>query len=187
MRWLIVLLLGGGLGVVAAASDAGIGLDPSPTVRVLSILAGLGTVWAGAAVLGGWLLAKAPWSVLAGPLVLVAAAIGYYAWGAMYGDQLDLGFGNLSDRAQLWVVAGVLMGPVLGLVGGVARTNDLAGIAARILVPLGLATEIVVRYPLRSAEYGLDPLLAWTSTCLLVVGVLGALIAMVSGQTSSSQ
>lgn len=42
-----------------------------------------------------------------------------------------------------------------------------------------------MRRPLHSVEYTTDPIRAWTSTCLLVIGVLGATIAMVSGQASS--
>jgi hypothetical protein len=56
---------------------------------------------------------------------------------------------------------------------------------ARALIPIGLVTEVVVRHPLHGAEYSADPLLAWTSTCVVVAGVLGATIAMVSARTSS--
>jgi hypothetical protein len=185
MRWLLVLLMGAGLGVVAGATNAGTGLDPTPTVRALGIVTSLGMVWAAVAVFSGWLLARAPWSVLAGPVALIAGTLGYYGWGAYYSDHMDLSFGDLSDRAQLLLVAGVLMGPMLGLVGGVARTGDTAGTLARALIPIGLVTEVVVRHPLHGAEYSADPLLAWTSTCVVVAGVLGATIAMVSARTSS--
>jgi hypothetical protein len=185
MRWLFILLMGAGLGVVAGATNPGTGLDPTPTVRALGIVTSLGMLWGAAAVLGGWLLARAPWSVLAGPLVLVAGAIGYYVWGAAYGDNMQLSFDALSNRTQLLLVAGVLMGPLFGLVGGVARTGDTAGTLCRALIPVGLATEVLVRHPLHGAEYSADPLVAWTSTCVLVVGVLGATIAMVSARTSS--
>lgn len=36
-----------------------------------------------------------------------------------------------------------------------------------------------------AAEYATDPIRAWTSNCLLVIGVLGASIAMASGQVTS--
>lgn len=184
MRWLFVLLIGAGLGVAAAVGTAANELDPTPTVRALGIVANLGTVWAAAAVLAGCVLARALWSVLAGPIVLIAAAGGYYVWGSATGNRVN-GFGELSDRTQLLLVAGVLMGPLLGLVGGVARTGDAVGMLARAVVPIALATEIELRYPLHGAEYTADPLLAWTTTCLLAVGVLGATMAIVSRQPSS--
>jgi hypothetical protein len=184
MRWLFVLIMGAGLGVVAAFSNAANADDPSQFSRALHLVFNLGTVWGAAAVIGGWLMAKAPWSVLGGPLVLIFAVLGYYVYGRVTGD-LDVGFNDLSSRAQLLMIALVLMGPLLGLLGGVARTGDIPGTLARVAVPVALATEIQVRFPLHSAEYSSDPLLAWTTTCLLIAGVLGATIAMISGQHSS--
>ncbi|MDQ6640986.1 MAG: hypothetical protein M3Y66_00625 [Actinomycetota bacterium] len=184
MHWLFVLVVGGGLGVVAAVSEAA-GSGPSPTMRALSIVFSLGMIWAAAAFFGGVLLAKAPWSALGGPLVLLAAALGYVAWGVASGKGTALIYHHLTGRTQLLLVAGALMAPLLGLLGGVARTGNLAGILARLVVPIGLSTEIVVRYPLHSAEFTADPVRAWTSAGVLIAGVLGATFAMVNGQSSS--
>lgn len=184
MRWLFVVLMGAGLGTVAAASNAATGTDPASLARALHIVVNLGTVWGAVAVIGGWLCAKAPWSVLGGPLALASGAVAYAVYARVSGDGAR-SFGDLNQHGQLLLVALALMAPLLGLLGGVARTGDMPGTVARVAVPIALATEIQVRYPLHGAEYTSDPLLAWTTTCLLVAGVLGATIAMISGQHSS--
>ena len=186
MRWVLVLLVGSVLGLAAAVGNAATGPDPAPTVRALGIVTGLGMVWVAAMVLGGFLVSRAPWSVLAGPLVLLSAAAAYYVWETVTSDRAA-GLGDLGSRTRLLLLAGVLAAPMLGLLGDVARTGNLPGTLARMFVPIGLAAEVLVRDPLHSVEFSADPTLAWTSTCVLVAGVLGAAIAMISGQTSSSQ
>ncbi len=164
------------LGVVASISDRwGSGLPPHQGWRVVSIVTNAGSVWAGVAVLAGWIVVRRGAAVLAGWAALVLAVAGYYAAGLLVGDRVDVGLAGVTGALRLWLVAAVVMGPVLGLVGHLARRRDLAGTLARMVVPTGVLAEVVGRFRLSTGDLSVDPVRGWTLVLMVAVAAASAL------------
>ncbi|MCM3556734.1 DUF6518 family protein [Janibacter melonis] len=140
--WALVALVGAGLAVLtllaAAAADQ---LDGHPAARVVLVLANAGSVWAGQAVLAGWLVRRAPAAALAGPVVGLLSLVTYYVLGALTGLTP---WSGLADNLG-WLVAAAVAGVPLGLVGALARRRDGLGVLARLVVPAGAVLEPLVR------------------------------------------
>lgn len=175
MRWIGVVVLGIVLGVATASSDvAAGGLEQTPWSRALGMLLNAGFVWAGAAVLAGWLVGSS--CRLSGPVagfvVLACAVGGYYVYGVTLGDRSGLGLGALSGVIRLWMTASVVLGPALGLAGCWTRRRDTLGSLARLVVPVGAALEMLVLRHLNADTFRVDPAMAWTQT--MVVALAGA-------------
>ena len=171
-----------GLGVVASLSDRwGSGYPPQQGWRAIGLLANAGSVWAGLAVLAGWFVVRRRPALVIGPVALVAAVAGYYVAGVLLGDRADVGFSGLTGVLRLWLTAAVVVGPVLGLVGHLARRADLLGVLARLVVPAAVLLEVVVRFRPSLQEFDFDPVRAWTLVVMVGLGALAGLVVLLQG------
>lgn len=110
--------------------------------EVVSVLLDSGWAWAGAAVLAGWAVNRGlGQAALAGALVLLAATGGYSLVETMRGG---------GPESPVWWIAGVVLGAPLGVVGAFARRPGVAGLLARVTVPVGAAVQMLVLPPGRN-------------------------------------
>lgn len=156
--WGLVLLAALAVGLVALASNVTSEAqlsgeaDEFLVVRfTLSKLVNAGTVWAGLAVLAGWLVRRPRPALLAGPLALVVALVAHYGVGRGIG-MFDA---TVWSANVMWFVMAPLGAP-LGLVGCAARRTDRWGLMARLLVPLGAVLE-----PFWSRMFSSPSILPW--------------------------
>ena len=113
-------------------------------VRVLSLVLDSGWAWAGVAVLAGFLAATRLRAARDGAVVLVAATAAYFAADA------GLRWESLADdgaEVLVWWAASVVLGPLLGLVGALAREPATTGLLAGLVVPVGLLTQMALLPP----------------------------------------
>jgi hypothetical protein len=174
-RWLSAVGLGVALGVVSAWVDvrAG-GLEQDGSWRAASMVLNSGSAWAALAVVGGWLIGRPLAGAVAGTVAVVAAVVGYYAFGVLAGDRTDVGFAGVSGAVRMWALLAVVVGPVLGLAGALVRRPGLIGLVAALVVPVG----VVVRR-LSGQTFAVDPALAWAQAMMVAAAVLGAGSALV--------
>lgn len=173
VRWLLVLLIGVLVGGGATAADAAAdGLDPAALSRVAAIVLNAGFVWAGAAVLAGWVIGseRLVGGAVAGVVVLVML-------GAI---------GAISGTVRLWALAAVVAGPLLGVVGSLARQRDSLGYLCRIVVPVGAAVEVLIVRDLAPETFTSDPTMAWTQTGVLVAAALAIAAAVLTARREPS-
>jgi hypothetical protein len=103
----------------------------------LSQLINAGTVWAGLAVVSGRLVRRPVAAVAAGVVALLTACVVHYCAGIAIGV-FDP---EVWTANRHWLLAAVVVGGPLGLVGAIARRLDLWGMAARLVVPAGAVLE----------------------------------------------
>ncbi|HVK28696.1 MAG TPA: DUF6518 family protein [Nocardioides sp.] len=181
MRWILVIGLGLALGSAAAASDAAAGaLDQTPLDRATSMLLNAGCVWAGAAVLAGWLVrgVRPSRGALAGTAALVVGVLTYYGYGVLLGDRTANGAAAVSAHVRLWAIAAVAAGPPLGAIGTWCRAAGARAFLARSVVPVGAITEMLVVRGLDVRTFEVDPALAWVQSAIVLVAALSILAAM---------
>lgn len=174
-RWVAVMSGGVVFGAVATLFNVppdDYVLDSSAG-RVASLVVNAGAAWAGMAVLGGWVLGSVRHGLLGGPLALVPAVAAYYLLGAVVGSE------NRDGSADLITFFGLLAlvtGPALGAVGGLVRRGGPLGLAAALVVPLGVCVELVWR----STSVGLppDPARPVADRILLALAGAGAAAAL---------
>lgn len=192
MRWLLVVMTGIALGAATAASDtAAGGLDQTAWDRAWGMLLNAGFVWAGSAVLAGWIVSRSGLvaGAAAGFVVLVCAVGGYYTYGVTLGDRADVGLAALSGVIRLWLVASVVAGPLLGAAGVWTRRDDRLGLLARLVVPVGALAEMLVVRRLGTGTFRVDPALAWTQSFVVSGAVLGvgwAVVRSVGSRTRTT-
>lgn len=156
--WRLALLAAVALGLGALASnitsEAQLSGEANEVLAVrftLSKLVNAGTVWAGLAVLAGWLVRRPRPALLAGPLTLAVALVTHYGIGRIVG-MFD---GGVWAENAMWFAA-VPLGIPLGLVGCATHRRDLVGLAARLLVPLGAVLE-----PFEVGMFSMPSILPW--------------------------
>ncbi len=184
MRWLLALLLGAGLGWAAGVADTAALTGPATLMRALDVVTDTVAVWALVAVIGGWLVARHPWSALGGILPLAGGLVAWALWVAARTDA-SLNLDLLGPETRAWIVGGLVVGPMLGLLGSMSRSTSLGGLAARISAPLALVAEMMWRHQASEQNFAVDPVVAWTAVLLVISGVLMTAIAVVGQQRSS--
>ncbi|GAA3481670.1 hypothetical protein [Streptomyces yanii] len=107
--------------------------------KVLSLLLDAGWSWAALAVAVGWVAGSRIRGALGGVAALVAATVSYYV--------MDLYLWDAGTDMVFWLVAGVPLGLILGVVGAVIRQPGLPGLIAALIVPVGAAVQMVVMRP----------------------------------------
>ena len=138
----------------------------------LSQLVNAGTVWAGLAVVSGWLARRPAPAAAAGVVALLTACVVHYGVGITLGMfDPDVWTANLH-----WLLAAMVVGGPLGLVGAIARRLNLWGMAARLVVPAGAVLE-----PFVLGRFTTPAILPWpnrvadfiSGSVLLTAGVAG--------------
>lgn len=143
-RWSLVLAAAIGLALVSLASNITTvsqlsgEADTLLTARLtMSKLVNAGTVWAGLAVLSGWLVRRPVQAGVAGIMACVLALTVHYGSGRAFGlFDSDVWPSNFS-----WFVLAVLLGGPLGVVGAIARRPGPFGLAARLMLPVAAVVE----------------------------------------------
>ena len=142
--WGLVLVAATVLALAALASNATtmsqIEAEANTLLAVrttISKLLNAGTVWAGLAVVSGWLVRRPVQAVAAGVAALLVALVVHYGVGLILG-MFDP---NVWTENQFYFTASVVLGGPLGLVGAIARRPDLWGVVARLVVPAAAVLE----------------------------------------------
>ncbi|MEV5571783.1 hypothetical protein AB0L06_17160 [Spirillospora sp. NPDC052269] len=116
-------------------------------LEIASTLLDSGWAWAGFAVAAGWLFTRSERDAKTALVVGAAAgALGLFAATAAY-SAVDVWRGAAASswsEPVVWWVAGVVLGSPLGLVGAYARRPTVVGLLARLTVPVGAATQMLV-------------------------------------------
>ena len=169
---LVSLLVGVGFGVVVVALNHA---EPAP-LRVLSVVTGGGAAWATFGIsTAAWWRRRLVLSVAASTFVLAVAVVAYYVADAVAADSsLVHDFGDI----RFWVMAAVVVGPPLGLLGWRARRDGTwVGLATMLIAPLGFAGESALYL---SGHEWLSPL--ELATRLTIVGAALAVAGMMLGR-----
>ncbi len=125
------------------------------TIRLtLSKITNSGTAWAGIGILGGWLVRRPGIAAAAG---VVATGIAVYAHAGL-GHLAGIYDSGIWASNVEWLIAPVVVGAPLGLIGALARRRSPWGLLARLIVPLGALAEpwVVSMWPWLS-----QPLTGW--------------------------
>jgi len=172
----MVVIVGLALGVGASAADSfqGFGLGPQASVRVLSIFLNMAITWVGTAFLVGRATRNPRGALAAGLLVLYVAVLGYYVFGAFFGDRVHVGGATLTAVSLRWLVAATLVGPAFGLLGHLARRSDWLGITAALSLPVTAAAEVFGLLRISLDGFTIDPLREWTIIAVLVAAFVVA-------------
>ena len=108
-----------------------------------------GWAWAATAVLAGWSVsrharpaARMVRGALAGGLALGFATTSYYG-----ADALFDGYAWWGAASRFWLIASVLLGPLLGVVGAAIGLRGPAGVVAALVIPAGAALQMAVLPP----------------------------------------
>lgn len=161
--------------------------DTQLVVRfTVSKLLNAGTLWAGVAVLSGWLVRRPVPGLVAGPAACLLALVTHYGLGNLLG-MYDLGI--WADNSH-WLVAAVILGSPLGLVGAIARRGSGLGLCARLVVPAGALLE-----PFAVGMFTLPAILPWparvssivSGVILLAAGAIGGILVLVAAARRSSR
>ncbi|WP_141725108.1 DUF6518 family protein [Micromonospora pallida] len=147
----------------------------SQAAEFASLVLNAGWAWAGAAVLVGWLVSRHPRPAVgllrgaaAGALTLVFATVAYYGM-----DVLSDGGPWWYGATGYWLIASVLLGPVLGVVGALIRRPGPVGTLAALLVPAGAALQMVVLPPPPDSLMAQPVrLTVWTSAAIATVLII---------------
>ena len=116
-------------------------LDDSPR-RVASLVVNAGAAWSGVAVLGGWVVGSVRRGLLGGPLSLLPAVAVYYLVGAVVRSENP---GGSRDLIAYFSLYALVAGPALGAAGGLIRRRGVLGMAAALVVPVGILVELAWR------------------------------------------
>lgn len=186
--WSLVIVAASVLALVALASNVTTTSQLEGKANMLlagrftlSRLVNAGTVWAGLAVVSGWLVRRPAPAVAAGIVALLTACVVHYGVGQALG-MFDSGV--WADNLH-WLLAAMVMGGPLGLVGAIARRQDPWGMAARLILPVGAVLE-----PFYLGRFTTPAILPWpdrvadviTGLVLLTAGVVGGFRVLVTGR-----
>ncbi|MGV9309556.1 hypothetical protein ACWDLG_39845 [Nonomuraea sp. NPDC003727] len=115
----------------------------------------------GAGTAGGRAVAR---GAVAGVLALIAATAAYYCLDSVLRDEPLSWYWPETVR---WWVASVLFGTPLGAVGASIRRPGLAGLLAKLTVPVGAAVQMVVLPP-RESDLIATPLVVWAAAAMAI-------------------
>lgn len=177
--WSLVIIAAGVLALVSLGSNVTTTSQLAGEANMLlagrwtlSKLVNAGTVWAGLAVLSGWLVRRPAPAVAAGVVALFTACVVHYGVGIAVGM-----FGpDVWAANSHWLLAAMVMGGPLGLVGAIARRLDPWGVAARLVVPVGAVLE-----PLVLGRFTTPAYLTWPDQVAEIISGLALLTAGVVG------
>ncbi|MEV6493100.1 DUF6518 family protein [Actinoplanes sp. NPDC051633] len=175
MRWVVT---GPAFGVMLGAVDSVVNHVPewlgevgtaraerggwSQLAEFASLNLDAGWAWAAAAVLAGWLVSRRSGltagvrrGAVSGALCLVFATAAYYGMDILFDGGV---WWTMTTR--IWLAAGLVFGPALGIAGAVIHRGGIAGVLAALLVPAGAALQMVLLPP--AAESLMAQPVRWT-------------------------
>ncbi len=190
--WGLVLVAATVLALAALASNATtmsqIEAEANTLLAVrttISMLVNAGTVWAGLAVVSGWLVRRPVQAFAAGVVALLVALVVHYGVGLILGmfDQ------NVWTENQYFFQAAVVLCGPLGLVGAIARRPDLWGVVARLVVPAAAVLE-----PFVIGMFTSPAIMPWpgrvastiSGVVLLTAGTAGGIKVLVAARKQQS-
>ena len=148
-RLLAVCGLGVAFGAATSLSNwLGSQFDADSIARIPSLILDAGWTWAAFGILAGW-LASAPrpssaprflHAALASALGLIAATVAYFGVDAIVRDEP---LGSYTAEMVRWWAASILAGPILGLVGALARSPTVPGLLARLVIPVAATLQML--------------------------------------------
>lgn len=182
--WGLALAAASVLGLLSLASDATTMAQISAEANTVRAVRGTvsvllnGTLWAGLAVLSGWLVRRPVQAAAAGVVALLAALVVHYGVGWLLG-MFDTA-GVLEN--SYWFEQALILGMPLGLVGAAARRTDRWGVMARLVIPVMAVLE-----PFVTRSFSTPSMMPWpqrfaatTSGVLLVLlGTAGCIWVLV--------
>ncbi|GAA3947985.1 hypothetical protein Aau02nite_50090 [Amorphoplanes auranticolor] len=148
----------------------------SQAAEFAGLILDAGWAWAATAVLAGWWVSRRVRpavgmlrGALAGGLALGFATTSYYG-----ADVLFHGGAWWGVEPRLWLIAGVVLGPPLGVVGAAIGLPGRAGVVAALVVPAGAALQMAVLPP-RTAGLMAEPVRwsVWIAAAVATVLVAG--------------
>lgn len=182
MRILWALGLGAALGVTTSAADYFAGGGYADVWRLPAVLLNAGATWAALAFLCGYLARRTGWAMVAGAVGLISAVVSYYAFGSVFGDRIGVDVGNLLGALRYWLVGGLIVGPLLGLAGALARRPGALGFVAALTVPVGTLAELFLVRRLGPQVFAEDAIYGTGVSILAIAGVVG-IAAVVRSKT----
>ena len=114
--------------------------------EVGSLLLDVGWAWAALAVAAGWLVGAGAIGrgAAAGAVSLIAATAAYFVTDSVLREEPFAGY---AGEARYWLLASLLLGPLLGAVGASLVRAGVAGLLAGLIVPVGALVQILVVQP----------------------------------------
>lgn len=158
---------------VTTVSQLSGGADTALAVRsTISKVVNSGVVWGGLPILAGWLVRRLGQAVAAGIAACLVALFVHYGIGRLFG----LFDSTVWTENQFWFGIAVLVGGPLGLIGAVARRNDLGGLLARLVVPVAAIVE-----PFFLGMFNTPAILPWANRVSSVVSAVVLIAAGTAG------
>lgn len=153
---------------------------------VVSMVLNSPAVWAGCAVLAGFLVRKRVLAVLVSPAALLIALTVHYGVGQL----IEIMQPTIWRENAGWFVAAVVMGIPLGIIGATASRPSRMGLAAALVVPVAAIAEPLafgyfggLAHPHRPTGVGL----LGAGVVLTLAGALGAIIVCRRWQRARSE
>jgi hypothetical protein len=144
----------------------------SQAAEFASLILDAGWAWGATAVLAGWWASRHGRpaagmlrSALAGGLALGFATTCYYGTDVLFDGSAWWGM-----APRFWLIASVLLGPPLGVVGATIGLHGPAGVVAALVVPAGAALQMAVLPP-RTAGLMAEPV-RWSIWIAAVVATV---------------
>lgn len=189
--WTRILVVASLVGIIALVSNvtttaqlAG-EADGVLTLRfTVSKLVNSGTVWGGLLILAGWLVRRPRHAALAGVIAGEVALMVHYGLGHAFAIHQ----GDIWRSNWYWFIAPLILGIPLGLIGAMARREDLRGLAAQLVVPVAAIIEPLSLGMLSPPEILPPPARISSIACgviLIALGLLGAVIVGVRRRPST--
>lgn len=151
--WVRVLCAATAVGIIALISNITTWAqlsgqaDTLLTVRfTLSKLVNSGTVWGGLLILAGWLMRRPVPAVAAAVVAGEVALVVHYGLGRLIEIAGPAGWVDIYGPSVwldnwYWLVAPLIFGPPLALIGAASRRSTKSGLVAGLVVPLAAIVE----------------------------------------------
>src|SRR5262245_4397535 len=112
--------------------------------EVGSLLLDVGWAWAAVAVAAGWLAGSTVRAAAAGAVSLLAATAAYYLVDSLLRNEPFVGY---AGELRAWLLAGLTLGPALGIVGASLGRPGVIGLLAGAIVPVGALVQTFFLQP----------------------------------------
>ena len=169
------VLLGACFGAATSISNAMVSpSEPESFARVVSFVLDAGWAWAGLAAVAGWMARTPRQAAVAGVIALLIATTAYVTFDSVNRDE---SLGAYSAEMLRWWLVSVSLGWVLGVIGAYARREDVVGLVAALVVPLGAVAQMIVLPPGPGGP-ATTAAMTWTRLLVITTAVIVAAAAV---------